>query len=308
MFFLDTNSARVFFLSGFLLSATAGFAQTVKPDHVLQVTETVIQELQALNEENFTQASSVARPTTPAMPRHVLFLARDRWRKVQLLRFMNGLETHGLDDVVVHQITPGEVKALVDQLLRETRELRPAYGLAKSDLDAAMTSGKKPVDVYGSLIQVSAELQSLGVPATVPNDVYRVALTVSHSLEQIAEKQGVKVDLSGLEPEQGRTPVDAYRGALGLLQDLQTLTTDHNTYTVPGGVAIPDEKSKGISPDDVILVLSRALADVMAIMHVTQTASALTYAPYVGGKTPSDVYYEIKRAQHIISSLNDKAA
>lgn len=293
----------VLFLSFLLPHITS--AQGVKPEHVYQVTKAVGAELAALNGENFTTASKAVKPNAPAMPRHVFFLARDQWRKVQLLRFMNGLVTHQLNDVSVRNVTPGEVKTLVDRLLIETQELRPAYGLGESNVSVPLVPDKKPTDVYESLKQVAAELKALGLPATVPNDVYKVALTVTQSMHKIAQKRGVKVDTSSLKDELGRTPADAYAASIELMQELKALTDQSQVFTVPGGISIPDAKSGAISPDDVIENLSRSLADIMAVMNTTGADSVLVYAPYIGGKTPSDVYTEIKRAHLIVAALRD---
>lgn len=280
-------------------------AQGTKPDHVFQVTQTVVEELEALNGENFTSASRAAKPTDPALPRHVLFLARDQWRKVQLLRFMNGLETHQLSTVSVRDVSPSEVKELVDRLLIEARDLRPAYGLRESDISVPLVSGKKPTDVYGSLKQVAAELDALGVPATVPNDVYRVALTITQAVQKIATKRGQTSEIPALKAEKGRTPADAYSASIELMENLKALADRNPVFSVPGDILVRSAKSGAISPDDVIESLSWILADVMAMMNATDADKILEYAQYIGGKTPTDVYAEIKRAQLIVAALQD---
>lgn len=290
-------------LTVFLSTPQQVNAQAATPDHVFQVTQTVVEELKSLNGENFTTAVVTKRPDATAMPRHVLFLARDQWRKTQTLRFMNGLETHSLGNVKIGNVTPSEVKAFADRLLVQVRELRPAYGLGEALSSAPLGSGKKPTDVYESLLKISAELQALGIPATVPNDVYRVATTVTQALQNVALKQGLEIDLSNLPEERGRTPADAYEAALELLEDLEALTAREGRYAVPGAVWNAQPKAQGVSPDDVIQALSGALADIVAIMHSTGAGEELVYSAYVGGKTPSDVYNEIIRARSIIGSL-----
>ncbi|MBO9409290.1 hypothetical protein J7399_17775 [Shimia sp. R9_1] len=289
--------------SGLIALAQPSTASGVKPDHVYQVTEALVQELQVLNQENFTKSATAATPDDDAMPRHVLFLARDQWRKVQLLRFMNGLETHGLNQVKVHKVTPAEVKEFVDQLLIEAQDLRPTYGLEESTISVDLQSGKKPKDVYGSLLRVSGELKALGVPATVPNDVFRVAVSIRQSLSAVLAKQGLSINESDLAAESGRTPSEAYHAGLSLLQDLQSLSENDPAFAVPGKITVPAAKSGPISPDDVIVVLSRAYADTMALMNATNAAPHVVFAPYEGGKTPSDVYREIKHAQLILAAL-----
>lgn len=292
-----------------VVCASAAAAQGTKSDQVFQVTETIVLELQQLNGENFSSAQAAASYNEDTMPRHVYFLARDQWRKVQLLRFMNGLETHNLDVVSIRKITPRQVKGLVDQLLLQVRDLRPAYGLPESTVAAAEVSGKMPKDVYGSLLRISAELDALGVPATVPNDVFLVAQTVTQALKPIARKQGVDTDMVDYLPlEAGRTPADTYNAAHQLLKSLKQLSEAKPEFAVEGGIIVPKAQEGNISPTDVMLLLSRMLADVVAVMEAAKAAFVLEYAPYEGGKTPSDVFRAINQAQMLVFSMSKSSS
>lgn len=278
-------------------------AQEATPNHVYQVTDQILQELKALNSENFSKAGAVKLSNDPTSPRHVLFLVRDQWRKVQLLRFMNGLNSNSLAPATVHEVRPQEVKDYVNKMLVEVQALRSAYGLPPSDIKAPLPSGKKPVDVYANLMRISAELDALGVPATVPNDVYRVAASISQNLETLASAKGVDVSSYTAPASTGRTPRDAYTAALELIGAMQTLAEMDQTYQVKGGLSVPVAADGPKSPADVILVLSRALADTMAMMNSADVGNTVATAPYEGGKTPSDVYNTITYARLLVEAM-----
>ena len=74
---------------------TQTLAQTT-PDHVYQVTEGTVRVLDAINKANYSTPKDAKIEAEPALPRHVLQLARAVWRKTQLLRFINGLPTTAL--------------------------------------------------------------------------------------------------------------------------------------------------------------------------------------------------------------------
>ncbi len=284
--------------------ATTAMAQGTTPNHVFQVTEQIMLELKQLNAENFSTARDIQAPMDEANPRHVLFLIRDQWRKVQLLRFINGLESNSLPPAVIRDVTPTEVKTQVDRLLIEVQALRSAYGLeAASDILVPLPNDKTPTQVYANLLRISAELDALGVPATVPNDVYRVAASIVENLDYLAKRENIDTSHIVQRSAIGRTPQDAYYAGLELISALKNLAEMNSELSVQGGIAIPHSDETKKTPGDVIVVLSRALADVMALMNAADTRPAMLTAPYEGGKTPSDVFNSIMYARHLAEAM-----
>ena len=159
-------------LSILSLAGSQVSAQTT-PDHVYQTVQGPLNVLEMINEANFSTSKPANTSVEPALPRHVLQLARDVWRKTQLLRFMNGLPTSALEPVPSRQIKPADVKLTVDQIFEQLVGVLPAYGIEDIPELPALTSGKKPTDVFQSLLKLSASLDGLGIPSTVPNDVHQ---------------------------------------------------------------------------------------------------------------------------------------
>ena len=112
-----------------LLAPPAAHAQQATPDHVFQRTEEILLHLDLLNSANFSESAGVEVPSDPTRPRHVLQSARDVWRKLQLLRYMNGLPTASLDPVPAREVTPADVKDVMDRVLSGVVDLRGAYGV-----------------------------------------------------------------------------------------------------------------------------------------------------------------------------------
>ncbi|WP_172299119.1 hypothetical protein [Pseudoruegeria sp. HB172150] len=296
---------RILIQSMFFLTCLAAPAipQEATPDHVFQTTETVRLELELLNAANFSEVPEVSVPADPTRPRHVLQNARDVWRKLQLLRYMNGLDTRALAPLPSQEVTPSDVKHVVDQIQADVLELHSAYGIEEEIAVPAMPSGKTPADVYGNLLRISAQLDALGVPATVPNDVHRIAMTLRLTLQEIADAAGASYKIEGLWPESGRTPANVYSAAISLISDLYALAEKDSRFAVDG-IAVPEAKKEGITPSDVILVLSRAMADAHAIKTAAGVGTPTRLAPPEGGRTPSDVFFVIKQSRIIVAALS----
>ncbi|MDA8586604.1 hypothetical protein N9L47_10115, partial [Rhodobacteraceae bacterium] len=280
---------RPFFLT---LAMTAGQASAnATPNHVFQVTEKSVALLESLNAANFSTPTYGKTKVDPALPRHVLQLARDVWRKTQLLRFMNGLPTQALPPVPAREIVPADVKETVDQIYAQLEGLRPSYAITVAPEDPALPSGKSPTDVFANLLKVSAALDSLGVPTTVPNDVHQVAASVLQDALRLAEVANVTDAATAAENVPiaiGQTPVDAYFAAVAFIEDLNALATSPKGIAVTGDINIPASKDK-ISPSDVMIVLLRARAELNAMRFAAKDTDVSQNAGYEGGKTPSDV-------------------
>jgi hypothetical protein len=153
-------------------------AQDIMPAHVNQVVDNLIAELALLHEADFAAYRTGPEPAMPTQrrPRHVIQKARSVMEKIQMPRFINGLEVARFDPLPVREVEPGDVKALADDMLLSLRELKPVFGVTATPEPAARVLGTTPTEVYAKLVRADDMIDALGLPAVVPNDVWRVAL------------------------------------------------------------------------------------------------------------------------------------
>lgn len=152
-------------------------------------------------------------------------------------------------------------------------------------------------------------LDSLGIPATVPNDVHQMAATVLQDTLRLAELSyatAIESATDEISSVSGKTPKDAYDAAADLLVDLGVLASS-DRFSIPGGVASPLEKPQ-VTPSDVMILLLRARAEVSAMRLALKDTQVSTNAEYQGGKTPSDVVYTLMKTQAIIRSISENAS
>lgn len=288
----------------------AASAQQITPSHVNQVVDELVLELELLHDANFSAAdlSSVNLNLTARRPRHVLQKGREVFLKVQSLRFINGLPPRELPAMPVREIKPSDVKRMVDDVLSSARELRSVYGVTAVAKKPALQSGLKPTDVYRTLIRASAMVDQLGVPGTVPNDVYRVALTINNEIELIRAKVGINVSVPAGARSKGKSPADAYNQGFALLNGLKSLTEGIAEYKIPGGVVLPTKKTGAITPSDVLDLLNNILAELSAIKVKTGVATSTQLVAAQSGKTPSDVYDALGLGVALVDTISTKSS
>ncbi|MBR9765351.1 MAG: hypothetical protein GYB53_17985 [Rhodobacteraceae bacterium] len=285
------------------LPVTPARAQQVTPNHVYQVTEEIWLDLERMHQANFSQPGTAPRETAARRPRHVLQKAREVSRKLQMLRFVNGLDTDLLPPMEVREATPGDVFELVVKLRDELADLHGAYGLSGPVGEVALPTGKSPTDVYNRLLQIEVSLDGLGLPPVVPNDVYRLAETLRGELLLLSGRPaGSQPDPAEMMALVQKTPGDAYSEANALLTDLRALG-DSGRFAVPGGIVLPDDRPIPIRPGDVLHAISVILAEVSAMKAVVDLRDPMQRAPFQGGMTPNEVWNSLSLSRELVAGL-----
>ncbi|MCB2261445.1 MAG: hypothetical protein LGR52_00625 [Candidatus Thiosymbion ectosymbiont of Robbea hypermnestra] len=278
----------------------SAMAQTT-PNHVYQVVENVKAELTEMHKATISEPCKTNVNLTERRPRHVLQKTREVYGDVQKLRKLKGLDENALPSFSVRAVTPADVRGLADKTLADVKEVREKSG-ASAPAAVPLPSGKKPTDVYANLMQVKASIGGLGIPATVPNDVYRVALAIVSDIEKIRAAKGVTVAVADPAPSKGKAPKDVYGVAYKLLGKVKALT-EKDGYGIPGGVVMLNKVSGCITPAEVIDILNNILAEVGAIKVTVGATAATEFAGAQSGKTPSDVYDALVKAEALVDSL-----
>lgn len=278
-------------------------AQQVTPNHVYQVAEEIWLDLERMHEANFTKAATAPAETRPRRPRHVLQKATEVYRKVQMLRFVNGLDTDALPPLAVTEVTPGDVNDLVIQVRDGLKGLHGAYGLEAPLPEVPLPSGRSPTDVYNRLLQIEASLDGLGLPPVVPNDVYRLAETLRRELLLLTGGSlSDQPDPRDMGKEAQKTPADAYAEAQALLDDLRAVAGS-GPLAVPGGIVPPDVRPAPIRPGDVLHQISVILAEVSALKVVARVRDPMKQAPFEGGITPNEVWNSLTLSRELAAGL-----
>jgi hypothetical protein len=300
-----------FFLVLFALAilAVPASAQSVTPSDVYQVVEDVNGELALFHEANGSKPKKdkKAPALTNRRPRHVIQKAREVLLKVQALRKLNGLPENSVPAFPVREVKPADVKKIVEHVRTDVRELRGKFNVTKPSPASAKPSGKTPTDVYQNLTRASLQMDGLGIPRIVPNDVYRLAMTIIGDLELIRAKRGISGKVAMQTGAKSKKPKHVFHHGFKAMQALEKITTEMPDYAVPGGVVMPNMRKGKIRPEHVMDLLNKLLAEIAAVKVKVGATTPTVLAAAPSGKTPSNVYDAISTALELIETLPNAA-
>ncbi|CAK0748589.1 conserved hypothetical protein [Gammaproteobacteria bacterium] len=291
-------------IAGAITPIPAG-ADEITPSHTFQAADNINAELAAIHEANSSQpvTDEGAPVLTQRYPRHVFQKAREVLIKTELLRSLNGLSENSVPVFPVTEITPANVKKMLDTVYQDLIELRPVFKVTKTIAPAPLIPGKVPTDVYGNLQKASNSLDGLGIPKTVPNDVYRLGLMIIDDLEKIRTARGKTDPITAPSGATGKKPLDTYNRTFDILEALKTKVETDPALKITGGIVLPNRRMGAITPSYVLDIENNVLAELSAIKAAVGVSSPTVLPPQPQGKTPSDTYDILSKALAQVGSL-----
>lgn len=285
-------------------AGTPAVAQ-ITPSHVYQVVDTINAELAAMHQANASQPrfDDSAPVLTPRRPRHVVQKAREVLLKVQMLRVLNGLPENPVPDYPTRELTPSDSKLMVDAILRDLRDLRAKFNVAGEPAPAALQSDRTPTDVYANLQKASDQLDGLGIPKTVPNDVYRLAIMIVDDLEKIRTVRGKTTPIPVPADVPGKKPLDTYSRVFEILESLKAKVDADPSLKLADGVVLPNRRTGAINPSHVLDLENNLLAELGALKVGLGIASTTVLPKPQEGKTPTHTYSLLSQALLQVNSL-----
>lgn len=274
-------------------------ARDVYPRDVYRVAETMAEELALLHREDLTSfiPPEVRRPQK-RQPRHVLQEARQVHQSVQTLRALNGLSADSIGALPVRRIEPRDVRARMEAALADLRDLREIYGVSSTVHQVSTREGIGPTDVFVMLQKLRASLRALGLPAVVPNDVYREALTVARETREIADRLRVGIIRTPSRPvSNDKTPGDVYALTREVLIQLAQVVPLMPDVAIAGSVIDPPPRPEAIAPGDVLFLMRTVRADLNAVKASLGLSRPVPLPPAQVGRTPADVFALMRDVQ-----------
>ena len=218
----------------FVLATSNAATEAATPTDVYNAVDGVIAKAQLLHEANFSSSDASSIQPEGRNPRHVLQLSRTVLDKANGLATINGGATVPVPPIPSREVTPADVLESVRATDEVIAGLLPIFGV-EAAADPTVTGGKKtPNDVYAALYRLSKMIDGLGIPATVPNDVYRIAETITSELEDIVQRSGLPMPAPP-KASAGKKPKEAYDRAFELVDALQQLLEKRPEFTPAGG-------------------------------------------------------------------------
>ena len=292
-------------LAGLLTVST----HAATPSDAYQRAEHLEKVVNKLLESDMFEAGKAEVPAElSSRPRHVLRQATYVFEKVQFLLFLNGLPVQPAPEIKAREVKPDDVVATLDAAIKSIQELGVIY---KTELVLAppqVLKGKKPSDVMKRLLKLTKNLETLGAPSILPNDVYRIALGIKAQSEQLLTASGLKAH-GEIKAVDKASPADALNEVLALITDVVKMTKSSDQYSLSHGVVRPPIPAEGkpIKPSDVFLATQYVLADMYSLNVKLGMDKPLRLPKAQSGRNPADVKNMIAQARLNIQTLSQAA-
>lgn len=275
------------------------------PSAVLQRAMLISEQVARLLEADFADPSISEHETVAARPRHVYQFALKTSDAVQMLRRLNGHAVRPTPPTPPRDVTPAEVLALLETVIDDLAGLGEAYSVTLPTALPGAREAITPAEVMARLRGNLDAFERLGLPPTLPNDVYRNALALREVMGEVARLKGagkranvVKVMVA--------TPTEAMAELAGLSQDLAELIARHPDIAPPGGAFAPPAppQDRPVRPADVLTAANFVLADAWAVAVRAGVTTALEMPPEQSGRTPADVRNTLAEARAIVRQIS----
>ncbi len=289
-----------------LLVLPISAAKAATPSEVYRAVSEVIAEVRLLHDANFSSADNGLTSIRPEnrRPRHVLQMARTVLVKANLLATINGGGTSPVPPMPTREVTPSDVIEAVNEISQVVTGLKPIFGVQAAPGSTPAPGSKTPSDVYAALYQLSSMIERLGIPATVPNDVYQIADTIVFELKSIAKRYDIPLDTVAAKSA-GKKPNDVYKRAFKLAAAMDNLIQTRPSLAPAGGIIMPFRETGMIKPEQVRYALNDILAEISAMKIALGDQEEVRPAPAPSGTTPSNVYDRLTEALRLVERMAD---
>ena len=220
-------------------------------------------------------------------PRHVWAGTYVILLKLGKLRRKHGLpyiEPVGMEPML--EMSPNYPWAMTQRILGEIAILKYHLDIPGAPPATVPVTGKRPIDTYNKLHQISGELDALA-GASTPSEAYSEAMRLDYDADAVLHYLG-QIDQAVPPPRRDNAlPKDALQAVFALLAEIGRLQRAHGlTSTDFKGFEMGDKTTL----DDVLGLIELSLAELQRLKARLGMAHAITASGFFEeNKTPADV-------------------
>jgi len=237
---------------------------------------------------HFTANAHVAPIEAELKPRHV-------WEKSNLImvKFNIFRNQHGLAYVAPAslqpqlRITTNQTWANTQRVLTEIRIIRRLLGIPGNSGKMVIVPGKRPIDVFNKLNQISHEMDIVNSHTTTPTFVYAEAMRLNEDINAILSKTNTIDTATPPAKNRNAVPKDSLATAFVLMEIIQQMEQKLGLETTDFSVF---RKRENITPDDILNIVGMCLAEVQTIKAKIGLVNTITPSAEIHeAKTPAEV-------------------
>jgi hypothetical protein len=271
-----------------LLAVPQAQAKEATPNDVYSQAVRIEQEVQILKRHFKINATAKFRAKSGNLkPRHVWAQTYTIFLKLGKLRRHLGLsyvDPVGLEPMI--EMPPTISYDMTLRILVEINILKYHLNINEQAPAAVTVSGKRPIDTYNKLQQISAEFELLSTPVT-PSEVYGEVKRLHEDVNNILRQRQIFEKAVPPPRQVNLQPKDSLRAALNMIKELQRLQHSYGIEITDMKGFDPNEKT---DPDDVLAMVEVAIAELQPLKAQMGMTHLITpNANYEENKQPEDV-------------------
>jgi len=224
------------------------------------------------------------------LPRHVYEKAYDVLTKVQILRQNNGFSRFTIISLEPKISVDSElVYEQTQRILTELRIIKTRLGISARITPRTTFSGKRPVDVFNKLHQISLNLELLNDEEISPNHVFAVVMKIDEDINTIL--QHLHIDDTTFPPAKIKNvrPADSLVTTFALMHEIQRLQRLVGIFRTDFAAFSKKNSNVQVYPSDVFNMVGMSFAELQTIKANLAIKSIASPAERYEGKKAADV-------------------
>ncbi len=271
-----------------LLAATSAHAAEATPSDVYAEAVRIDHEIEALQRHfKAVGQATVELKTGDLKPQHTWAKSYTLLLKIGKLRRKLGL-TYIQPATVepMQEMPPNQPWGMTQRILAEIAILKHSLDIPGQPPAAVRVSGKRPIDAYNKLHQLSGEMELLA-GAVTSSEVYGEVKRLDEDINAILRHQRIFEKAVPPPRRENLRPKDSLQAVFALMTEIQRLQRVHGLPTTDfKGFDMGDKTT----PDDVFGMVALALVELQRVKaRIGMTHAITPAAPYEENKTPTDV-------------------
>ncbi len=272
------------------LLCIAAFAASVSVDDVY--TEVLRIERETTLMQRVLGVSAEARVAVPIeanlLPRHSLAQSYVLFSKINFFKHQSGMLTTPIALLEPYRdIEPFQSWGEMQRILAEIAIVKRKLEITESIDPVPPTSGKRPVDVFNHLRQISEAWNTLLGVGILPAHVYVEATRLAEESRILLTYLGIADNAAPPTKNPQALPADSLKEVFAALTEIQHLQARAGIATVDFSTF---RKTKDVLPDDVLTMLTLTLGELQTLKaHVGLRQNVTPTLSYYTEKQPADV-------------------
>ncbi len=212
---------------------------------------------------------------------YIILLKLGKFRRIHDLPY---IEPPGIEPVL--EMSPNQLWEMTQRILSEINILKYFLDVPGQAPAQLRVSGKKPIDVYNKLTEVSLMLDLLN-GATTPGEVYSEAMRINDEVNQLLRHLGIFEHAVPPARRVNLQPGDALQAIFALLGEIQRIQRAYGILPMEFKVY---NKGENTVSDEVLMMVELAVTEFQRIkFHVGMTRNITPPSIYTEHKQPDDV-------------------